>query len=99
MSKFSLEQVHIHVNNLRTRSAQPIVHYQAAQTAQCKSIQGMWSSVYWQDSRQNLGQLPRPELDTFRNIKPSLEELVASSVNNIHEENNKVSEISANSNC
>lgn len=42
----------------------------------------MWSSIYWQDSRQNLGKLPRMELDSYRSPQKTLQELVANTIEN-----------------
>jgi len=79
---FSLEQVSQHINYLRTRSGQPIVKFEAAQTAQCNSVQGMWTPILWQDSRQNLaaGQLPKPEFSILRTKEISATEYVLSKI-------------------
>jgi len=73
-NNMSLEQVHLHVNNMRTRSGQPIVKFEAEQTAQCKSIQGEWTPIMWQDTRQNVTPLPHPDFSIHRNRTKTAQE-------------------------
>jgi len=80
-----LKQVCRHINDLRSRSGEPIVKFVSAQTAECKSMQGEWSPVLWQDSRQNAAypNLPQPEFSTYRTGKMSATEyILAHSVEN-----------------
>ncbi|KAI1714366.1 mitochondrial ribosomal protein l51 / s25 / CI-B8 domain-containing protein [Ditylenchus destructor] len=75
-SNMSLEQVHLHANNLRTRSGLPVVKFEARQTAQCKSVQGAWNPLLWQDSRKSATQLPQPDFSAARHVKPTLTDFV-----------------------
>ncbi|KAI6230164.1 L51-S25-CI-B8 domain-containing protein [Aphelenchoides fujianensis] len=65
---FTLEQVCRHVNDLRSRSGEPIVKFVAAQTAELKSIQGQWTPQTWQPTAQNAawGALPRAEFSAHQ---------------------------------
>uniref|UniRef100_A0A914P8T4 Large ribosomal subunit protein mL43 n=1 Tax=Panagrolaimus davidi TaxID=227884 RepID=A0A914P8T4_9BILA len=63
---FTLERAEREINSLRTRSGEPIVKFNAHQTASCRSIQGQWSSLTSIDPRQNVTQLPSPEFNIYK---------------------------------
>lgn len=77
---FRLEDVQRHVNNLRSRSGLPIVKFETAQTAQCKSVQGQWTPILWRDTRQNASQLPNADLAKHKSAHVSATEYILKNI-------------------
>ena len=80
LSLFRAEQVQRHVSNLKSRSGLPIVKFESAQTAQCKSVQGQWTPLLWRDPRQNAVQLPHPEFSKHKSAEMSATEFILQNV-------------------
>ena len=74
MFPLRLEQAQREINLLRSRSGEPIVKFQAHQTAQCRSIQGQWSTLTWQDPKQNAVKLPSEEFNVHKTSRISATE-------------------------
>lgn len=73
------------MNNLRTRSGQPIVKYEASQTAQCKSVQGMWTPIMNRNPDQNLyanSKLPQPQFSPPKLLKKTAEDYILQKARN-----------------
>lgn len=69
----------MHINNLRTRSGQPIVKFESEQTAQCKSVQGMWTPLMHRNPKQNLyanGKLPQKEFSIPKVIDKTAQDYI-----------------------
>ena len=66
------------MNDLRSRSGEPIVKFLSAQMPEVKSIQGAWDPLTWQDTKQNVAwpNLPQPEFSTHRSAKLSATEYI-----------------------
>lgn len=67
------------MNNLRTRSGQPIVKFESAQTAQCKSVQGMWTPLMHRNHEQNLyanGNLPQQKFSIPKVVKKTAQDYI-----------------------
>lgn len=91
---FSLNQVSRHVNDLRSRSGEPIVKLSALQTAQVKSIQGQWTPLTHQNPLQNLSHasFPQPEFSDALSTEVSATEYVLLNSEPINEETEKAKE-------
>ncbi|KAI6198161.1 L51-S25-CI-B8 domain-containing protein [Aphelenchoides besseyi] len=65
---FTLDQVCRHLNDLRSRSGEPIVKFVSNQTAENKSIQGQWTPQTWQSTEQNVywSELPQAKFSPHR---------------------------------
>ncbi|KAI6183231.1 L51-S25-CI-B8 domain-containing protein [Aphelenchoides bicaudatus] len=77
-SNFTFEQTCRYMNDLRSRSGEPIVKFLSAQMPEVKSIQGAWNPLTWQDTKQNAAwpDLPQPEFSTHRSAKLSATEYI-----------------------
>jgi hypothetical protein len=75
---FRFEQTCRHLNDLRNRSGEPIVKFESAQMPEVKSIQGAWSPLTWQDTKQNAAwpNLPQAEFSTHRSAQISATDYV-----------------------
>uniref|UniRef100_A0AC34QE94 Exoribonuclease phosphorolytic domain-containing protein n=1 Tax=Panagrolaimus sp. JU765 TaxID=591449 RepID=A0AC34QE94_9BILA len=71
---FTHEQAGKEINMLRTRSGEPIVKFESAQTAHCRSVQGEWSTLTWLDPKQNSVDLPNKEFSVFKTADVSATE-------------------------
>jgi len=75
---FTFEQACRHINDLRSRSGEPIVKFMSSQMPEVKSIQGQWNPLTWQDTKQNAAwpNLPQPEFSEFKSAKLSATDYV-----------------------
>lgn len=66
------------MNDLRSRSGEPIVKFLSSQLPEVKSIQGQWTPITWQDTKQNAewSKLPVEEFSTHKTPKMSATDYV-----------------------
>lgn len=66
------------MNDLRSRSGEPIVKFMSSQMPEVKSTQGQWSPLTWQDTEQNAewSNLPVPKFSQYKTAKISATDYV-----------------------
>ena len=66
------------MNDLRSRSGEPIVRMLSNQTASVRSVQGEWTPLTWLPSAQNAAwsQLPQPEFSPHRTAELSAQDYI-----------------------